>query len=306
MPSRVVDIAGVPVALRASDDERDPSLHAGLEGFEPTREEAVATISVDATPAVPPTRPARSELLGIRFWDEPDGIVVSAPPGLVITVEGPRAHVHLPDLAALPFFEGCVYLPLTWLLARNDRFVLHGAAIVRDGRALLLLGHSGAGKSTLAISALEAGWQALADDVVIVHPDRDGLCIHGIHRVPAVPTEIGGPLAESARRLDDPRDRAELPRAVLTGGGHRLAGVVLITHADAADGSMRPASGHQVLPLLLQSFAGSIDRRLRAAFFETARALSRLPVWELGHAADPTIRRERAAHHLERCAAELG
>lgn len=306
MPSRVVNVAGVPIAFEASDDERDASLHASLEIFDPTPDDPVAMLAVDATPGVAPARPARSELIGIKFWDEPDGIVVSAPPGLVITVVDDRAHVHLPDLAALPFFEGCVYLPLTWLLARHGRFVLHGAAIVRDGRALLLLGHSGAGKSTLAISALEAGWQALADDVVIVHPDGDGLRIHGIHRVPAVPTEIGGQLAESALRLDDPRNRATLPRTVLTGGGHRLAGVVLITHADAADGSLQPATGHRVLPLLLQSFAGSIDPRLRTAFFETARALSRLPVWELGHAADPTVRRERAAHHLEQCLAELG
>ncbi len=305
MPSRVVDIAGVPVALRASDDERDRNLRASLEIFAPTSEEAVATISVDAQSAEAPTRPAHSEMLGIKFWDGPDGVVVSAPSGLVITVTGTRAQIHLPDLAALPFFEGCVYLPLAWLLARHDRFVLHGAAIVRDGRALLLLGRSGAGKSTLAVSALEAGWLALADDVVIVHPDGDGPCIHGIHRVPAVPTEIGGRLAESAPRLDDPRNRATLPRTLLTGGGHRLAGVVVITHADAAGGSLQPATGHLALPLLLQSFAGSIDTSLRAAFFETARVLSRLPIWELGHAADPAIRRERAVHHLEQCVGEL-
>src|SRR6185436_12109480 len=106
-----------------------------------------------------------------------------------------------------------------------------------------------------------------------------------------------------APHRDDPRLRATLPRTVLTGGGHRLAGVVLITHADAADGSLAPASGHQALPLLLQSFAGTVDPTLRAAFFPTARALDRLPIWDLGHAADPTLRRERAAHHLERCAA---
>jgi hypothetical protein len=276
---------------------------------------------VDAAPATTPTRPPHSELLGLEFWAEADGMVVAAPPGLVITVAGDRADAHVPDLAALSSFERCVYLPLTWLLAQNDRFILHGAAIVRDGRALLLLGASGAGKSTLAVSALDAGWSALADDVVIVHSDDDGfgddgfgddgsgdgaLCIHGIHRVPAVPTEIGGRFADAAPRHNDPRLRATLPRTVLTGGGHRLAGVVLITHADAADGSLASASGHQALPLLLQSFAGTVDPTLRIAFFETARALDRLPIWDLGHAADPTIRRERAAHHLERCAAELG
>ena len=173
MPSRVVDIAGVPVALLASDDERDRALRASLEIFEPTPQPPRATISVDATPATTPARPPHSELLGLEFWAEADGMVVAAPPGLVITVAGDRADAHVPDLAALSSFERCVYLPLTWLLARHDRFILHGAAIVRDGRALLLLGASGAGKSTLAVSALDAGWSALADDVVIVPATMD-------------------------------------------------------------------------------------------------------------------------------------
>ena len=302
--SRVIDIAGVPIALEASDDTRERSLHGSFEGFGPTRAVPAATIAIAAATAVAPARPARSELLHIKFWDEPDGIVV-ATPGLVITVRGSRADAHVTDLAAIADFEGCVYLPLTWLLARHDRFVLHGAGIVRDGRALLLLGQSGAGKSTLVVAALEAGWQALADDVVIVEAPATGFRLHGIHRTPAVPTEIGGPLAESAFRLDDLRNRAALSRTVLTRGGHALAGVVLITHADDADGSLREAAGHQVLPKLLQSFAGSIDPTLRASFFAPAAALSRLPVWELGHAADPTMRRERAAHHLDRCADAL-
>jgi hypothetical protein len=294
----------VPIALEASDIARGRSLQGSFDPFDQTDAPATAAITVDADAAVPPTRQARSELLHIKFWDEPDGIVV-ATPGLVITVTGSRAEAHLPDLAAIPDLEGCVYLPLTWLLARHNRFVLHGAGIVRDGRALLLLGQSGAGKSTLAVAALEAGWQALADDVVIVDASRDGFRIHGVHRTPAVPTEIGGPLAASARRLDDPRDRAALSRDVLTSGGYPLAGVVLITHADATEGSLREAGGHQALPMLLQSFAGSIDPKLRTAYFARAAAMSRLPVWQLGHAADPALRRERAAHHLDQCAANL-
>jgi hypothetical protein len=304
VPSRVVDIAGVPIALEASDDTRERSLLGSFEGFGPTPAAAMATIAVDGATAFPPTRPARSELLHIKFWDEPDGMVV-ATPGLVITVAGSRADAHLTDLAAIADFEGCVYLPLTWLLARHARFVLHGAGLVRDGRAFLALGNSGAGKSTLVVAALETGWQALGDDVVIVEASATGFRLHGIHRTPAVPTEIGGPLAESARRLDDLRNRAALSRDVLTRGGHPLAGVVLITHADEADGSLRKAAGHQVLPKLLQSFAGSIDPTLRASFFAPAAAMSRFPVWELGHAADPARRRERAAHHLDCCAAGL-
>ena len=305
VPSRVVDIAGVPVAFRASDDERDSSLRASLAVFATTLDDPVGHDSRSTRrPRSTPTRPPHSELLGIKFWDEPDGIVVSAPPGLVITVVGNRAHVHLPDLAALPFFESCVYLPLTWLLARNERFVLHGAAIVRDGRALLLLGHSGTGKSTLAVSALEAGWQALADDVVIVHPDGDGLCIHGIHRVPAVPTEIGGQFADPAPARGSAQPRRAPPnrldRRWASPRGRRAHHARRRRRRFDCNGR-RAIRCFRCSPVVRRKHRPELARRSS----KLRGRLSRLPVWELGHAADPTVRRERAAHHLERCVAEL-
>ncbi len=43
---------------------------------------------------------------------------------------------------------------------------VHGAAVVRDGRAILLRGPSGSGKTTLAYAAARSRFQALAEDVV--------------------------------------------------------------------------------------------------------------------------------------------
>ena len=164
---------------------------------------------------------------------------------------------------------------------------------------MLLLGNSGAGKSTLAAAALDAGWRALSDDLTIVEPTEAGLRVHGVHKAPAIPAEIGGQLVESATLLDDPRDRVGVSRDVLTQGGHAVRGVVLIVHADEPSGSLRTLRGHEVLPLLLQSFAGSIEPTRRSTFFPTATQLCRLPLWELGHATDPTTRRARAAYHLD-------
>ncbi len=217
---------------------------ATLDGFDTTDEPACVTIAVDADVVAAPERPPHSELYHIRYWDAPGDAVVAGSAGLVLFVDGTEARAHLPDLAALTDFEGCVYLPLTWLLARHDRFMLHGAAVERDGVAVLVLGHSGAGKSTLAAAALEAGWRVLADDVVIVHrAENDTFRIHGVHRTPAFPIEIGGALTESATPLNDPRDRAELPRDVLTGGEHALAGVVLVVHSEHDEGSLAHAAG---------------------------------------------------------------
>lgn len=54
------------------------------------------------------------------------------------------------------------------LVTRLDRQPLHAAALVRDGRGLLLAGPSGSGKSTLAYAAARAGYQVLAEDVVFL------------------------------------------------------------------------------------------------------------------------------------------
>ncbi|MDQ3139111.1 MAG: hypothetical protein M3Q15_00080 [Pseudomonadota bacterium] len=46
---------------------------------------------------------------------------------------------------------------------------LHAAALARENDAVLLLGSPGAGKTTLAIALARAGFEVLADDVVLLH-----------------------------------------------------------------------------------------------------------------------------------------
>src|SRR5262249_28821242 len=157
--------AGVPIELCATDQQRADALAVGFTGFDATDDVPVATITVDDTIGSPPSRPPLSELLVFRYWDEPDGLVFTAP-GLVLTVAGTTSRGQLSVPSAARALGAPLYLPLTWLLAPHGRFPVHGAGIVRDGRALLLLGQSGAGKSTLIAAALEAGWRALADDIV--------------------------------------------------------------------------------------------------------------------------------------------
>jgi hypothetical protein len=50
---------------------------------------------------------------------------------------------------------------------------LHAAALARDDEAVLLVGSPGAGKTTLAIALAKAGYEVVADDVVLV--DEHGL-----------------------------------------------------------------------------------------------------------------------------------
>lgn len=55
------------------------------------------------------------------------------------------------------------------------KVALHGAAVARDGRAVVLLGRSGQGKSTLAASLCVSGSaELLGDDAVAIDPSADG------------------------------------------------------------------------------------------------------------------------------------
>jgi hypothetical protein len=297
--ARIVDIAGVPIAFDVSDGERAAVLESALAGWPDAAGPAVATLVLDAVPAARPDDPSHSELYGFEFWARPGGCAVASRT-LVVEVDRAEARLHLPDLAEAPLLEGCVHLAVAWLIAPHDRFMVHGAAIERAGAAFLLLGNSGAGKSTLIAAAIESGWQALGDDLTIVERiDATSAQLHGVHKMPAIPAEIGGPILDHAVTDADHRERVGLPRELLAGGAHPARGVVRITHSAAPEGSLRRVPAHEALPLFVQSFTGSIDPELRATFFPTAAALVRRASWELGHAPDPATRRERAAAHLD-------
>lgn len=298
MVEQIVDVCGVPLLVRAPDPNLVGRVTANLRGFPETDARPVVSIAVVREAATPPDRPADDELVGVRFWSDDDGMVVAARE-LVLRATGDRVVAHLPTELDGELLENLTSLALAWLLGPRDRFVLHGCALARDGRAVLVLGHTGSGKSTLAASCLEAGWQVLADDQVVLDATGPRLVVHGLHQQPAVPREIGGTLAAAGSVLGDPRDRAQLPREVLASGGSPVVGVVLVTHSALDDGEVSPAVASTVFALLLQSFAGTIDPRLRTAFFPVAGELARLPSFTLGHARVPSARRACAVEHLE-------
>jgi hypothetical protein len=46
---------------------------------------------------------------------------------------------------------------------------LHGAALVKNGKGLLIIGPSGSGKSTIAMSLIKSGWSYLTDDMILLY-----------------------------------------------------------------------------------------------------------------------------------------
>jgi len=67
------------------------------------------------------------------------------------------------------------------LAIQRGALVLHGTALVRDGEAILLLGHPAAGKSTLAWCLLQDGWRLLSSELVAV--GSDGMVQPGMHQL---------------------------------------------------------------------------------------------------------------------------
>jgi hypothetical protein len=294
----VVDVCGVPLLVRAPDPSLARLVTANLRGFPETDARPVVSISIDRERALPPERPPDDVLLGVGFWQDHEGMVVASGQ-LVVRAQGDHVVAHLPAARDGARLEDLSCMALAWLLGPRARFVLHGGALARGGRAVIVLGHTGSGKSTLAAACLEAGWQVLADDQVVVDASGSPLVVHGLHQSPAVPREIGGTFAMTGIALGDPRDRAQLSRDVLSAGGVPVVGVVLITHSELTGGHVGPAAASTVFPLLLQSFAGTIDPRLRTVFFPVAGDLTRLPGFTVGLSSAASVRRACAVEAVE-------
>ncbi|MDR4497680.1 MAG: hypothetical protein MRK02_07165 [Candidatus Scalindua sp.] len=57
---------------------------------------------------------------------------------------------------------------LIHLLSPRGFYELHGAALLRDGLGVLLLGDSGSGKSTATLSLVNQGWHYISDDALLL------------------------------------------------------------------------------------------------------------------------------------------
>ncbi len=77
-------------------------------------------------------------------------------------------------------------------LRLQGRTVLHGNAVRIGDRSMVWVGDKGAGKSTLSAAFLDAGYELVTDDQVVLHPDasswRPG---YGVPRIRLWPDSLG-------------------------------------------------------------------------------------------------------------------
>lgn len=294
---RIVDLAGVRIALVADSPARREALDGHLAPVPDSCGDAQLTIGFVAEPLAVPLRPADTVDYAVECWLEGDRVHLRHATGLSAVVDGTVLVVGgestEPDVAFRHLFQYGV----THLLAPLDAWVLHAGAIGRTGRAALLLGSTGSGKSTLAYAALSAGWALLADDLVVVSTAGTALRVTGIPKQAAVPAEL---LPEGGHHNGqiDARNRRPMPAEVIDVSTHELAGLVRVSHGTGR-GQLNEVPAAEALEDVLWSFPARTTPTLARGAFELAARLSRLPAVELQHAADPDIRVRRAGELLE-------
>jgi hypothetical protein len=97
-------------------------------------------------------------------------------------------------------------LPLAEMLKRRGFYGLHAAGLCTDGKVILFAGDSGAGKSTLTVALLRKGFDYMADDMVFLRKDPEGL------KVMAFPDEIDL-TDETIARFPELGQLARLPKS---------------------------------------------------------------------------------------------
>jgi hypothetical protein len=152
------------------------------------------------------------------------------------------------------------------LVTQRDRLPVHAGALVRNGRAVLLVGHSMAGKSTLCYAGLRAGFGLLAEDVVYVSR-ANGLRLWGvpwrIHLLPDAKERFPELADLSVARLAN----GKLKLAVETAGfgADRLrryaerALVCLVERGSGRDSAVEPIDPERIIAALTSDLEAGFD-----------------------------------------------
>lgn len=292
-PRVVLDVAGVPVGVTASDD----FLHFVVDRLGDIESEKPPSINVVMT-RIPPNPPDRlpdqhKEMVdawfsGTDLWMEIGSSVTRVTADEVLiggAIDNERDYKSI-DLM--------VQFGLGVAVVTADRMMVHGAVVARGESALLIVGGSGAGKSTAAIAALVHGWDLLTDDLAVAHPRVS--TVRGVARRPRLPADLAGRHGLTGPAESGGRERLVLPASTLSPGERNLVALVLVGHGE--DGGLErlpPGDLHAIDDALAVPAFGPVLRKHIAP----AAALVSIPTFRLLHTADPERRVDRAAELLD-------
>lgn len=299
----MITMAGVAIALEASDEPRWAALDALFGTCRASTDAPRVTVALGATPPDAPSGEPAVRFSDVELWFTDHGAITRHASGLVVRRDGGSIRAGGPDSGIdLPrAFRRSVQHVLVDALADHGRHALHAAAFARHDRAVVVLGDTGAGKSTLAIGAAGAGWSVLTDDISWLSVTPDGLAVTGFPKPLHVPADLRAQVPDAATRLvGDVRGRYISARGLTSDDVPRqLMGVVEVRHG-LGDGALAPLPpGPHLMAMAIASFPLQDDPARTKQFFPVAARLGRLPAVTLSHAADPDVRAERAATLLD-------
>lgn len=191
-------------------------------------------VAVDASLGEPPGDPLRqSPWTGFRLHADGEGCWL-ARADLRVRIQPAQITLSArPDAAGLEYLKTRV---LALWLHLIDAPPIHASAVARDGSALAFLGASGAGKSTLCAAMHALGWQPVADDLLPIAADADGVRVypgHGhVHLWPDSARHLLGDI-ERLARVPGQGDKRRLPAA--SAAPARLHAILLLQR----DGDLR-------------------------------------------------------------------
>lgn len=127
--------------------------------------------------------------------------------GAFVQVNLTQQTIHgvvLPAALEYGRFQDITFTALAPLLRRQGYYLVHGFAASQNGRSLLLVGPSGSGKTTAGLSLVLAGWELLANDMVLLQkrgsqvealpmPDRITVRPTSIQLLPQLQTLVSRP-----------------------------------------------------------------------------------------------------------------
>jgi hypothetical protein len=306
----VVDVGGLAIGLSASDARRGEAVVGLLRHAAPALGAEDAVLCFEGTELPVPDGTPRYDRDGIEvWWPGPGLLVVRERTGLVARATADEIVVGGDSASLDRAFRSVSLFALAHVLAHHGTHVLHSAALLVDGRVVLVLGDSGAGKSTLALAALTAppgDWRVLGDDLVVVHAVDGGLSASGIARPITVPTDVVPDPPPGSRPLDgDPRARLELPTGPVAVGRYPVVGLIEAS-LDGASGALVRLGTRDAFRATLRASPSLADPTFQREVFGLATALTKLPAWRLTHDAHASSRLRVAGERLAEVRARIG
>ncbi len=178
--------------------------------------------------------------------------------------------------AATPF-----RLALAWIADSFDGEFLHGAAIAKDGKCVVLAGRSGAGKSTLTFYSQKIGFQILSDDFFLYESERIfPVYTRGKIHDASIPLLRGIPLNILNPKAPDEKRIVQFNEAELVGLVNGVPPSVFLVPQTEGVSKLEVASPSEVFhhlgPYSMSGLLGGTERSL----LRTKRAIGNKPAFK--------------------------